>query len=75
MSNSKSDWKCIYKTTSLFEAETIKGNLESANIETVILNKRDSSYLSFGYIEIHVNSANEQAAAEVLNKTNLDEEG
>jgi len=72
MSDDNNNWKCIYKTTSLFEAETIKGNLEHANIETVILNKRDSSYLTFGYVEIHVNSDNEEKAANILNQNNTD---
>jgi hypothetical protein len=74
MSDNENVWTCIYKTTSLFEAETIKGNLEHAQIDAVILNKRDSSYLNFGYIEIHVPSLQEKKAAQLLNENNSNEE-
>jgi len=54
MTNSNTNWVCIYKTSSRFEAEAAKGNLESADIPCVLLNKQDSSYLAFGYVELHV---------------------
>jgi hypothetical protein len=47
-------WTCIHKTNNKFEAEAMKGNIESAGIPCVILNKQDSSYLAFGYVEVHV---------------------
>jgi hypothetical protein len=47
-------WICIHKTSNKFEAEAMKGNIESAGIPCVILNKQDSSYLAFGYVEVHV---------------------
>jgi hypothetical protein len=47
-------WICIHKTSNKFEAEAMKGNIESAGIPCVILNKQDSSYLAFGYVELHV---------------------
>lgn len=48
------NWTCLYKTSSRFEAEAIKGNLENEGIACVILNKQDSSYLAFGMVEVHV---------------------
>ena len=47
-------WTCIHKTSNTFEAEAIKGNIESAGIPCVIVNKQDSSYLAFGYVEVHI---------------------
>ncbi len=58
-------WTCIYKTAKRFEAEAIRGNLESSDIPCVILNKQDSSYLAFGLIEIHV-PENKRKAAELI---------
>jgi hypothetical protein len=64
MSNSN-DWICIYKTTRLFDAEVVNGNLLHAGIESVILNKQDA-YLN-GYVEIHVRTHQEDEAKAILN--------
>ena len=61
------DWVVVYKTTKDFEAEAIKGNLETQGIPTVILNKKDSSYQNFGYIEIHVDVTRKEEAIAYLN--------
>jgi len=47
-------WTCIHKTNNKFEADVMKGNIESAGIPCVIVNKQDSSYLAFGYVEVHI---------------------
>mgnify|MGYP000901150439 FL=1 len=65
--NEKINWVCVYKTSNLFEAEAVKGNIESAEIPCVIINKQDSSYLSFGYVEVHVPVPLAKAADLVLN--------
>ncbi|MBK7692150.1 MAG: DUF2007 domain-containing protein [Bacteroidetes bacterium] len=65
--NEKINWVCVYKTSNLFEAEVVKGNIESAEIPCVIVNKQDSSYLSFGYVEVHVPATLAKAADLVLN--------
>lgn len=48
------DWYKLYSTKNYVEANIIKGKLEENNIQAVILNKQDSSYLAFGDIEIYV---------------------
>ena len=63
-------WVCIYKTNNKFEAEVMRGNLESANIPCVILNKQDSSYLSFGYVEVHVPEDRKSDAESILREDN-----
>jgi hypothetical protein len=47
-------WFKLYTTRNYAEANIIKGMLEENNIQTIILNKQDSSYLVFGDIELYV---------------------
>lgn len=58
-------WICIHKTNNRFEAEALHGNIESAGIPCVIINKQDSSYLSFGYVEVHI-PENKKTQVEIL---------
>ncbi|MBL7772093.1 MAG: DUF2007 domain-containing protein [Chitinophagaceae bacterium] len=51
--NQQINWKCVYKTNSEFAANALKGNLEHAGLNPVVVNKRDSSF-TIGYVEIHV---------------------
>ena len=37
------DWISIYSTNSTFEAELMRGKLENAGVEAVLMNKQDSS--------------------------------
>ncbi len=64
----KIKWTCIRKTSNKFEGEAMKGNIESAGIPCVILNKQDSSYLSFGYVEIHVPEERKAEAEQILSE-------
>jgi len=48
------DWIVIYKVSDLVDATIMKGMLEENQIPVQILNKKDSSYLTFGYIELYV---------------------
>lgn len=50
----KIKWICVYKSNNKFDAEVVKGNLESNEVPCVMINKQDSSYMSFGYVELHV---------------------
>ena len=47
------DWIKIYSSGESYKAELLKGLLFENNIEAVIINKQDSSYL-FGELEIYV---------------------
>ena len=46
------NWKLVYSTGQLYQAEMVKDILEDNDIEAVIMNKQDSFYL-FGEIEIY----------------------
>jgi Putative prokaryotic signal transducing protein len=48
------DWKKIYESTSAIKAQLAKAYLmDEHQIEAIVLNKQDSSYL-FGLCEVHV---------------------
>lgn len=59
-------WEKIYSTSRQYEAEIVAGKLEDAGIKAVIVNKQDSSYRSFGDIEVHVPRTFYQRAKEIL---------
>jgi hypothetical protein len=65
-----SNWICIHKTSSRFEAEAIRGNLDANGIACVVMNKQDSSYISIGYFEIHVPEQEATRALTFLSNTN-----
>jgi hypothetical protein len=47
-------WVQVYTTDKMFRAEIFKRVLADHDIEAVIINKMDSSYRSFGEIEVYV---------------------
>jgi hypothetical protein len=51
-------WVQIYATDKMFQAELFKQVLTDHDIEAVIINKMDSSYKSFGEIEVYVKNDN-----------------
>lgn len=48
------NWFLIYSTRDSVQATILKGMMEENEIPVQILNKLDSSYLAFGYIELYV---------------------
>jgi len=63
------DWFKLYTTRNYAEANIIKGMLEENNIQVVVLNKLDSSYLSFGEIELYVPAHLKDIAIQLLDKS------
>ena len=61
-------WYKLYITRNYAEASIIQGMLEENNIEVVVMNKLDSSYLVFGYIELYVPPHLKDIAKDLLNK-------
>ena len=49
------NWVKIYSTDVNYKAELLRGLLFENNIEAVIINKKDSSYL-FGELELYVST-------------------
>lgn len=55
----------------LYQAELIKSVLEEEKIECVLMNKRDSSYGSFGSVEILVLAENVIRAKHLISKMDI----
>ncbi|HET6243973.1 MAG: DUF2007 domain-containing protein [Bacteroidetes bacterium] len=60
------EWVKIYQTDDIHKTELIKAVLKKNDIQSVSLNKKDSSYLSFGEIELYVNTADVLKAMQLL---------
>ncbi|MEP6514219.1 MAG: DUF2007 domain-containing protein [Parafilimonas sp.] len=61
-------WVKLYTTRNYTEANIIKGMLEENNVAVIIMNKLDSSYLSFGDIELYVPSHLKEVAKNLIDK-------
>lgn len=59
-------WKQVFLSGQLYKVEIAKDVLENNGIESVIINKKDSSYLAFGSIELYVKEDTEKQAIELL---------
>lgn len=62
------NWYLLYSTRSLPEASIIKGMLEENGVQVIIVNKQDSSYLSFGDIEVYVPNHFKDIAQQLLDQ-------
>lgn len=65
------DWVKIYTTGQLHLATLAEQALNNSGIETVQMNKKDSSYL-FGRIDIMVEKNNYDKAMEIINQFEKD---
>ena len=48
------DWILVFSTGQPYQAELARQLLEENNIQAVVINKKDSSYLAFGETEVYV---------------------
>jgi cytidylate kinase len=64
------NWQIIYSSTFQYKVEIAKAVLEDADIESVIVNKKDSAYL-FGDIELYVHADNVLRARQIINREEL----
>jgi hypothetical protein len=67
------NWVKIYSSADYYKSEMIKQALAVNSIDTVLLNKQDSSYCTFGDIELYIRQEDFSSAIEVLilNQINL----
>lgn len=75
----EADWVVVYTTSFEYEAEMLKGNLESAGISATILSQKDSSFPAPGdlsIIKLLVKKDDAESAVTFLNefKKNLESE-
>ncbi len=71
MSSSES-WVLFYTSEDMFRVEFVKGMLVANDIESVVVNKKDSSYL-IGPIELYVSVADAFEANQLLTQHNLEQ--
>jgi hypothetical protein len=64
------NWVSIYSYKFLYKAEIVQAVLTDNNINSVIVNKQDSSYF-FGEIELHVHPDDAMVAIQIINKEKL----
>jgi hypothetical protein len=65
-------WTLLRKFALPIHAELAKQMLVSNGIEAVVFNKRDSTFLSFGAIELYVNDHDLNTATELIDQQGFD---
>ena len=68
-----SHWEIVFSTNLLYKAEIIRGMLEEEGLQAVIVNKQDSSYISFGEIDIFVPRDQVLNAKQIMERAVSDE--
>ncbi|SEA93997.1 putative signal transducing protein [Pedobacter hartonius] len=58
----ENNWVRVYTTQDAVTAEIIKQGLMENDIAAVVMNKKDSSYQTFGTVDIMVSAADLEAA-------------
>lgn len=61
------DWVLVFSATDIFEVNYLQELMSEDNIETVVMNKQDSSYL-FGEIELYTRNTDALAAKQIIEK-------
>jgi hypothetical protein len=60
------DWKLVYFTGDEYRSVMARELLEENGIHAVVMNHKDSSYTSFGDIEVYVSIEDEVQANKIL---------
>ncbi len=69
------DWTVVYKAKNKYQADIIQGMLKENGVESVIINQKDSAYLSFGDTLLYVHNDNFDKARELIVQVEGDMEG
>jgi hypothetical protein len=64
------NWEIVFSTPYTFEAEVVKNKLEDVGIISIIVNKIDSSYLSFGLAYVYCQKQDVEEAMNCINEAN-----
>lgn len=59
-------WVKVFLTGETYQAEMARELLENSGIQAVVFNQEDSSFNTFGDIEVYVPEADEVSACEIL---------
>ena len=62
------EWIKVFETTKMHQALIVQSALQAHEIESVILNKQDSSYITLGEIHVMVKLEDSIDAIEIIDK-------
>ena len=65
-------WIKIFSSGYSHKAEMMRAVLKDNEIDSIILNRQDSSYLTFGEVELYVNQLDVVIATQIILKNNLE---
>jgi hypothetical protein len=60
------EWITLLRTDDLYRAEIIKAALDDCEINSILLNQKDSSFSAFGMVEIMVHETDLEYAEKIL---------
>lgn len=63
------DWVKLYSSTSQEDVAIMKNMLAEHNIAAIIMNQRDSSYLSFGEVILYVKNTDFITARDLIDRS------
>ncbi len=66
------NWVSVYTTEHAWQAEIAKQILSENGIESVVINKRDSSLLAFGEVKVYVSNDDSEKSKELLKPLNIE---
>lgn len=66
-----SDWVKVYSSVEIHKVEIVKAVLEENGITAFAINKKDSSYISVGEMELYVKSDDEILAKIIITTDKL----
>lgn len=61
------DWSVVFSTQDIFKAEVIKNILLANNINAILINQKDSSYL-FGTVKIYTRKEDIKKAQKIISE-------
>ncbi|MFI5220646.1 MAG: putative signal transducing protein [Bacteroidia bacterium] len=65
------DWVKVYSSGEIHKVEIVKAVLEDNGIAVFMINKKDSSYIIIGEIELFVKAGDEILAKVIINNNQL----
>jgi transcription antitermination factor NusA-like protein len=60
------NWIKIFTSVNYYRAEMVKQVLTEHDIDSVMMNKRDSSHQTFGHIDVYIHQDNFSQAIEIM---------
>ena len=64
------NWVTIKSSDQVYQLEILKGLLLQHDITSVVINKRDSSYMNFGEAELKVLESDSEKVLQIINQEN-----